>query len=262
MAQIQCNFFSYALGHGVDISVTLPSFTSCNMDKEHSHQLPGKFPVLYLLHGHGNDYMVWHRYTSIDRYAEEKRIAVVTFTVGNIPYVNGDLGMNYYDFLEKELPDFVENYFPISNKPEERYIAGLSMGGYGSLIHGLQNPERYSAIGAFSPAVFTKEDLTNRPRDGMPTSVMPDTYTVAEEAVNSGKKLPDLFLCVGDKDFLYEKVENYQAYLKSIWKGSRLRYDMLPGYEHEFAIWDIEVQEFLDWIDRKDVYKAMGPNKV
>ena len=136
------------------------------------------------------------------------------------------------------------------------------MGGYGSLIHGLQNPERYSAIGAFSPAVFTKEDLAKRPRGGMPASVMPDTYTVAEEAVNSGKKLPDLFLCVGDKDFLYEKVENYQAYLKSIWKGSRLRYDMLPGYEHEFAIWDIEVQEFLDWIGRKDVYKAMGPNKV
>ena len=40
MAQIQCNFFSYALGHGVDIAVTLPSFTPCNMDQEHTHQLP------------------------------------------------------------------------------------------------------------------------------------------------------------------------------------------------------------------------------
>lgn len=57
MAQIHCNFFSYSLCHGVDIEVTLPSFTSCNMDDPHTHSLPGKFPVVYLLHGMGNDYM-------------------------------------------------------------------------------------------------------------------------------------------------------------------------------------------------------------
>ena len=57
-------------------------------------------------------------------------------------------------------------------------------------------------------------------------------------------------------------VIKYYQFLKPICKGSRLRYDDLPGYEHEFAIWDIEVKAFLDWIDRKDVYKAMGSNKV
>ena len=106
MARIMCNFFSYSLGHGVDIEVTLPSFTSCNMEGERSHKLPGRFPVLYLLHGHGNDYAVWHRYTSVDRYAEEKRIAIVTFSVGNKPYSNEPGGDNFYDFLEQELPDF------------------------------------------------------------------------------------------------------------------------------------------------------------
>lgn len=38
MAQIHCNFFSYSLCHGVDIEVTLPSFTSCNMDDPHMAQ--------------------------------------------------------------------------------------------------------------------------------------------------------------------------------------------------------------------------------
>ena len=56
MAQMHCNFFSYSLGYPVDIEVTLPSFTSCNLHLPHTHALPGKFPVLYLLHGHGNDY--------------------------------------------------------------------------------------------------------------------------------------------------------------------------------------------------------------
>ena len=113
MAQIHCNFFSYSLCHGVDIEVTLPSFTSCNMDDPHTHSLSGKFPVVYLLHGMGNDYMAWLRYTSVERYAEEKRIAIVTFSVGNKAYMNDDMGDNYYDFLNHELPEFVEAYFAI-----------------------------------------------------------------------------------------------------------------------------------------------------
>lgn len=259
MARIQCNLFSYSLGHGVEIEVTLPSFTSCNMDQEHSHKLPGKFPVLYLLHGYGNDYTVWHRYTSIDRFAEEKRIAVVTFTAGNVPYDNAPGGNNFYDFLEKELPQFVENYFPISNKPVERYIAGLSMGGYGALLHGLENPERYSAIGAFSPGVFNEAQRAERAKSmGI---VLRNIYEITEKAVAKGK-VPDLFMCIGDKDFLYEPVTEYHAFLKRVWKGARLRYDDMPGYQHEFAIWDIEIQEFLEWISRDDVYKKMGPNKV
>lgn len=260
MAQIHCNFFSYSLGHGVDIAVTLPSFTSCNMEQEHSHRLPGKFPVLYLLHGHGNDYMVWHRYTSVDRYAEEKRIAIVTFSVGNKPYSNEGKGDNYYDFLNRELPEFVENYFPVSDQREERYIAGLSMGGYGALLHGLQNPERYSAIGAFSPAVFDRKTLEEGANSrGLKLC---DLYEITKQAVESGKKLPDLFLCIGDKDFLYENVTAYHKFLEKTWKGARFRYDDMPGYEHEFAIWDIEAANFLDWIDRKDVFQKMGPNKV
>jgi putative tributyrin esterase len=262
MAQIQCNFFSYSLGHGVDVSITLPSFTSCNMKEPHTHRLPAKFPVLYLLHGAGNDYMVWHRYTSIDRYAEEKRIAVVTCSVGNSAYANVDPGENYYDFLNRELPEFVESYFPISDKREERYIAGLSMGGYGSLLHGLQNPERYSAIGAFSPAVFRKEDLEKRAKDGRP-SLLCDIYEVTKKALESGKQLPDLFLCIGDQDFLYEPVTAYHQFLEQVWTASsRLRYDDLPGYAHEFSIWDLEVVQFLDWITRKDAFYAMGANKV
>ena len=61
MAQVSCNFFSYSLGYPVDIELILPSFTSCNMGDAHSHALPGKFPVLYLLHGYGNDYQAWLR---------------------------------------------------------------------------------------------------------------------------------------------------------------------------------------------------------
>ena len=201
MAQIQCNFFSYSLGYPVDIAVTLPSFTSNNMNKKpHTHALPARFPVLYLLHGYGNDYQAWLRYTSAERYTEEHRIALVTFSCHNKAYLNAPLGENFYDFLNSELPEFVEHYFPISSDPRERFVAGLSMGGYGALLHGLKNPERYSAIGAFSPGIpdpNAKQEPDRIMRE--------DLYKLTREALASGKKLPDLFMCIGQQDFLYAR---------------------------------------------------------
>lgn len=257
MAQVHCNFFSYSLGYPVDIELILPSFTSCNMGDPHSHALPDKFPVLYLLHGYGNDYQAWLRYTSIQRYAEEHRIAVVTFSCHNKAYQNAPYGENFYDFLNKELPEFVENYFPISSYAKERYIAGLSMGGYGALLHGLQNPERYSAIGAFSPGIPDPD----APPD--PYRVMrEDIFQLTEDALQSNTALPDLFLCIGERDFLYERVTKYHQVFGHRWNSSRYRYDDLPGYDHEFAIWDIEVLAFLEWIRREDTFHKLGKNKV
>lgn len=67
MARFSVNFYSYSLDHGVDIEVTIPSFSSCDRDpaRKWTHALPAKFPVLYLLHGHGNDRHSWMRYTSV-----------------------------------------------------------------------------------------------------------------------------------------------------------------------------------------------------
>jgi S-formylglutathione hydrolase FrmB len=257
MAQIHCNFFSYSLRYPVDIELILPSFTSCNMGDPHSHALPDRFPVLYLLHGYGNDYQAWLRYTSIQRYAEEHRIAVVTFSCHNKAYQNAPYGENFYDFLNQELPEFVENYFPISSKSSQRYIAGLSMGGYGALLHGLQNPARYCAIGAFSPGI---------PDPGAPLDphrvMREDLFQLTEDALRDNTTLPDLFLCIGDRDFLYERVTKYHQAFGHRWNRSRYRYDDLPGYDHEFAIWDIEVLAFLEWIRREDAYHKLGKNKV
>jgi S-formylglutathione hydrolase FrmB len=257
MAQVHCNFFSYSLGYPVDIEVILPSFTSCNLSQPHTHSLPGKFPVIYLLHGYGNDYQAWLRYTSVERYAEEHRIAVVTFSCHNKAYQNAPYGENFYDFLNEELPEFVENYFPVSCQAENRFIAGLSMGGYGALLHGLQNPHRYSAIGAFSPGIpdpDTEPDLHRVMRE--------DLYAVTEQLLASDAPVPDLFLCIGDRDFLYQRVTKYHQTFGHRWNRSRYRYDDLPGYEHEFSSWDREIAAFLTWIKRDDVFRQMGMNKV
>ena len=77
---------------------------------------------------------------------------------------------------------------------------------------------------------------------------------------DAGKKLPELFMCVGQDDFLYQDISDFHQY--HMRSGLAHRYDDLPGYEHEFAIWDKEIEEFFRWINREDVYKQMGKNKV
>lgn len=257
MALVHCNFFSYSLGYPVDIQVILPSFTPNDMKGKHTHTLPDKFPVIYLLHGYGGDHMAWLRYTSLERYAEEYRIAVVTFSCHNKAYHNAPLGENFYDFLNSELPEFVENYFPIASEMKHRFIAGLSMGGYGALMHGIENPERYRAIGAFSPGIPDPKAKAE------PERIMrTDLHQLTQDAIDAGKKLPELFMCIGENDFLYDRVIRYHKAFEKQWTGDRYRFDDLPDFEHEFAIWDIEVLAFIKWIRRDDVYASMDKNKV
>lgn len=150
----------------------------------------------------------------------------------------------------------MENYFPVSADPRQRYIAGLSLGGYGALLHGIEHPERYSAIGAFSSGIPAK-GAEGKP-DRIPRA---DLYEVTENALAQGKHLPDLFLCIGQNDFLYPVVTDYHNMFGHRWPGGCYRYDDLPGYEHEFAICDREVEAFLSWIRREDAY-AHRQNKV
>ncbi len=260
MAELLCNFFSYSLGNPVDIQVIIPSLSPCDMDDKANltHKIEAKYPVLYLLHGHGNDYLCWSRFTSMQRYAEERRIAVVTCSVGNKCYMNAEYGENYFDFVEKELPEFIKANFPVSYRAEDTYIAGLSMGGYGTLAHGLEHPQSYRAIGAFSPAVILGDQATERMGHDFPPTM--NLFELLEDDLKENKNLPELFLCIGKNDFLYENVTEFHDFL--VEKDVAHRYDDVDGYEHEWAFWDMELVKFLDWLPRTDSYAKMLPHKM
>lgn len=255
MAQFTVNFYSYSLDTGVDICVTIPSFTPCDRSNPvHTHVIPAKFPVLYLLHGHGNDYKCWLRYTSVERLAEEQRIAIVTMNSQNKAYNNVPNGDNFFDFVSHELPEFITSMFPVSSEPKDTYIAGLSMGGYGTLVHAFSTPERYCAYGAFSAGITPE----NQPRivcgiEGI------DPYQEAKKRLAEGKTLPKGYICCGRQDFLYERNVDFVKRLKAL----NVDFDWHPvdGFEHEWRYWDIEIANFLNWIPRTDYY-ADKPHKV
>lgn len=256
MAQMKINFMSYTLGYPVDIELVLPTISACDLDpgKDHSHRVRAKYPVLYLLHGHGNDAECWMRYTSVQRYAEEHRIAAVSMSVGNTCYLNADAyGENFYAFIQEELPEFLCENFPISGRREDTYICGYSMGGYGTLLHALSAPGQYRAAGVFSPGVHIGDI---RKRHGIPEPVEPEELI----AKARGKVLPDLFLCVGKDDFLYEDVKWLHHALDEA--DIPHLYDDLPGYGHEFALWDMELKKFIEWLPRTDYYADQGLHAI
>ena len=253
MAQLHCNFFSYSVGYPIDLQIILPSMTAPDMDhpETRTHKIPAKYPLLYLLHGHGNDYQGWLRYTSMERYAEERKIAVVTMSVGNKGYMNAAYGEEYYKLIEEELPEFLQANFPVSERQEDTYIAGLSMGGYGALAHGLGHPQSYRAMGAFSPGVYI--GMNDQLVLGHSMPEMMDLKKLVKKCKAEGKKIPELFMCVGQDDFLYRDITDFHQFL--VGEGIAHRYDDLPGYRHEWALWDRELEQFLDWIPRTDAWK-------
>lgn len=72
-----------------------------------------------------------------------------------------------------------------------------------------------------------------------------DMYHQARLNVEQGKKLPKFFFTVGDKDFALEGVKDAYEYLTSL--GYDTQYELVPGYGHEWAFWDLSLKTALDF---------------
>ncbi len=256
---------SYTFRRAVDISVIVPGITSSDVDKPNaSHKPPEKYPVLYLLHGYLNDYSTWLRYTSLERYAEERNIAIVTFSAENGYYLNMEemqsnvgsmsrlMHPNYVQFLTKELPEFVTAMFPITTDPKHTYIAGLSMGGFGAMCHGLRNPQNYRAIGTLSP-LTTLHEKPYDSFDELEEIIKPyEPLLLVTDLLKKGADVPYFYYAYGGKDFLLETLDWFEQRLKALNFKHEFIYSAEHG--HEWSFWDEQIKAFLDAMPRDDYY--------
>ena len=153
---------STILGKDVRYTVYLPP------DYDYSQRT---YPVVYLLHGYTDDNTGWLQFGEVNRYAD-KGIADGIIPPMIIIMPNGDSSwyINSYDGKEKYEDFFIKEFMPSVEKSyrikaEKRYrgIAGLSMGGYGTLIYSLKYPELFAAAAPLSAAVFDDNALTTMP---------------------------------------------------------------------------------------------------
>ncbi|HMG68749.1 MAG TPA: alpha/beta hydrolase-fold protein [Chitinophagaceae bacterium] len=158
----QAIFKSSVLNKPVKYTVYLPA------DYDHSERT---YPVVYLLHGYTDDNTGWLQFGEINRYAD-KAIADGTIPPMIIIMPNGDSSfyINSYDGKEKYEDFFIKEFIPAIEKTyrikaEKKYrgVAGLSMGGYGSLIYSLKYPDMFAAAAPLSAAVFDDSALVTMP---------------------------------------------------------------------------------------------------
>ena len=151
MAFLQVQFFSKSLDVASTVNVILPEPSQgIGMGSSEGKALP---KVLYLLHGYSDDHSIWMRRTSVERYAARHNLAVIMPAVNHSFYTNEKQGERYWDYVSEELPQVMHKFFRLSDKPEDTFVAGLSMGGYGSLKMALNHPERFGAAASFSGCV-------------------------------------------------------------------------------------------------------------
>jgi len=152
------NVKSDILDYNVKYAIYLPA------DYETSNRT---YPVVYLLHGYGDDQTGWLQFGEINRYADkaiaEGKIPPMIIVMPDAKttfYINSyDGKRNYEDFFFKEFIPTIEKDYRIKGTKKYRAVAGLSMGGFGTLIYSIKHPEMFSAAAALSAAVRNDEDF-------------------------------------------------------------------------------------------------------
>ena len=250
MALITCDFFSEVLEFGTSMTVVLPQPTEGQVGVT-----PGADdappPLLYLLHGRSDDHTAWLRYSSIERYASAAGVAVVMPAVARSFYADEAHGYRYWTYLSEELPGIVHRFFRVSDRREDTFVAGLSMGGYGALKWAFQQSERFAAAASLSGAVDVvafaqdptrREDLVDRVFGGEP-GPRDDLYAMLE--ASDPAALPDLYVSCGTEDHLYDYNVRFVDALRA--RGLDPVVDFRPG-EHEWGFWDTDIPKVLAWM--------------
>jgi S-formylglutathione hydrolase FrmB len=254
MAHLRVDFFSDALSLSTSMTVLLPQQTTTQVGMA-GGTTTGPPPVLYLLHGISDDDTIWLRRTSIERYVAPLGLAVVMPQVHRSFYADEHYGGAYWTFLSDELPRLVGSWFTVSQRRQDTFVAGLSMGGYGALKWALRHPERFAAAASLSGAVDLAGLRTQRvrPEDprlfervlgDRPASGGPDDLNWLLDQADPAT-VPPFYVCCGTEDPLLDDNRRFVDRIRAA--GVAVTTDFGAG-EHDWAYWDATIQDVLAWL--------------
>lgn len=220
-----------------------------------------EYPVLYLLHGMGDDEGFW---TSVGRanfimdnlLAENKaRPALIVMPFGHVSRdvlsgfhprdgahaaggpprdassINAIFGVRMLETdLKENIVPMVEREYRAGRSPNQRAIAGLSMGGFQALAIGLNNPQLFAYVAGFSSALVGPN---------FETVVAP--FLSDPEKANREFKL--LWLSCGSDDGLLAPNRAFEQTLAA--KGIRHEWQVAPGYAHWWTLWRVNLRDLM-----------------
>ena len=251
MALAELNFYSEALGMQTTVNVIIPQKSSSGEIGIKSDAKDEKYKCLYLLHGLSDNHSIWLRRTSIERYAQEYGICVVMPCADKSFYTDMKDGGKYYTYIANELPRIIREFFNVSEKREDNFIAGNSMGGYGALKIGLRECDSFCACAGLS-SVADIVGLTDTFRD-VYIPIFGEELNIPDEenlffltqSNNNNPNKPKIYMGVGTEDYMYKENIKLKEHIESL--DFDFTYRESSG-THCWEFWDEYIQYVLEWM--------------
>lgn len=243
---------SKLMGRQLSYNVILPS--GYDADKT------SRFPVLYLLHGLFGSFDDWATKSNVREEASKFNFIIVMPEGENGWYVDSATNdkNKYESYITQELIPTIDRDFRTVDNANSRAIAGLSMGGYGSLKFGLKYPEKFgfaaSMSGALNATSFSKEVLARLSfikgsidkaygEGDTKTRLENDIFKLAQNLNEAQiKSTPFIYLDCGTEDSLIDTNQNFAKLLRE--KKIKHEFRQLPG-GHDWKYWSRQIREVL-----------------
>ena len=261
MSVLQINKYSIALSRLITFHVILPD-DAIPMMIEGNKNYERKPKTLYLLHGFSGNTTDWLYGSRIQEVAMQYNLAVVLPSGENSFYLNGKgTGRAYETFVGVELPDYCTKTFGFSDKPEDNFIGGLSMGGFGAIHTALKYPKRFGKMFGLSSAMIQYDIAGMKPGEKneiadydyylqvfgnlehLDTSENNPDYLIREKK-KRGEKIQPVFMACGTEDFILKNNRVFRDFLNS--QNVDLTYYESEGI-HDWKFWNQYLEPAICW---------------
>lgn len=264
MALLTLNVYSHVLGMDIPLNVLLPERRKRSIIDTSKK----KYPVLYLLHGHSDDYSAWIRKSSIELIVRNLEIIVVMPYIHRGFYTDCQHGPRYFTFISEELPQIICNMFHASSKREDTFVAGNSMGGYGAFKLAITCPNRFSKAASLSGVlmplpqlldeknneIFNIPDFTENIKNifgnmnQYQQSINDLCFQIKKLSTYTGKQ-PLLYQCCGQEDLLvYKQNTIFHNFVNTNIRNLNYIYNESTG-NHDWEYWMPRMKEFIEMLE-------------
>jgi len=224
------------------------------------------YPILYLLHGSGDDQTGWVQFGEVLRIADKSVIdglatqMIIVMPDGNTGrkgYFNDIKGdWNYEDFFFQEFMPYIEKTYRVKAEKRFRAISGLSMGGGGTFMYALHHPELFSAACPLSASVgpLTLEEAGTRLKKQYPDVSDAEiskyynnlsALVLVNNMPEDQKKAVRWYMDCGDDDFLSEG--NCMVHIAMVKKGIAHEFRVRDG-AHNWTYWRDALPKVLEFV--------------
>ena len=222
-----------------------------NYDTERSE----RYPVLYLLHGYGDDHTIWLGIKpELPRLATEKGLIIVCPDGAKSWYWDSpqDSTLRYETYVTRELIPYIDGHYRTWARREGRAITGLSMGGHGGLWLGFRHQELFGACGSTSGGVDIRPfpdnwDIKKSLGEYAEHPEVWESHTVINQLYRLKPGAQAIIIDCGTEDFLYR--ENEELHRQLLYRNIPHDYLTRPG-EHNSAYWNNAIEYQLLFFER------------